>query len=73
MHQNAVDTLYTCSMRIFDNSGVANSYATNSNDVLVIYPDQTGMFANITGTFRLESWGDVLSIYDGVGMTGGLL
>lgn len=73
MHQNAVDTLYTCSMRIFDNGGVANSYATNSNDVLVIYPDQTGMFANITGTFRLESWGDVLSIYDGVGMTGGLL
>ncbi|MCQ2284982.1 MAG: fibronectin type III domain-containing protein, partial [Bacteroidales bacterium] len=68
-----VDTLTTCSMLIVDNGGLSNHYAPNSNDILVVYPDQTDMVTNITGNFHLECYGDVLSIYDGVGTTGELL
>lgn len=73
MQQNTSNVIYTCSKHIFDNGGVAGNYAANSNDVLVVYPDQAGTVMNITGTFRLESWGDVLSVYDGAGQTGNLL
>lgn len=73
MTQNASDALTSCSRLIVDNGGLSGHYAANSNDILVVYPDQTGMVTNITGTFNLEGYADVLSIYDGVGITGELL
>lgn len=73
MTQNASDTLSTCSMYVFDNGGVSGSYANGSNDILVLYPDQEGMVSRISGLFNLERYSGVLSIYDGVGMTGELL
>lgn len=73
MQHNTSDTLTTCSMLIADNGGVSGTYVPNSDDILVVYPDQNDMVANITGSFRLERYADVLSIYDGAGVDGELL
>jgi len=67
------DTLHTCSITLFDNGGENGSYSSNSDDILVVYPQSDDKAFVIEGWSRTESGYDYLRIYSGVGTTGTLL
>ena len=67
---NANDTLTTCGAVIYDNGGPNDNYSANSNNILVLYPENPGAMMMLTGTCDAENSYDHLYIYDGVG-TGG--
>ena len=67
---SAVDTLTTCGAVIYDNGGPSGNYSANSNNILVLYPENPGAMMMLTGTCDAENSYDHLYIYDGVG-TGG--
>ncbi len=64
----ASDTITACGITVVDNGGFADDYLHNSDNILVIYPEQADSLLTISGTFIGESSVDYLSIYKGVGV-----
>lgn len=64
------DTTNLCSGTLYDPGGSSGSYTNNSNGYFVIDPPGTNPVSVTFTQFSLQTWGDYVYIYDGVG-TGG--
>lgn len=58
------DTIYTCNVVVTDDGGVDNSYSSNCESSLYLYPNSEGMALLISGTSQTESSYDYLEIVD---------
>ncbi|MBO4655637.1 MAG: fibronectin type III domain-containing protein [Bacteroidales bacterium] len=68
MRTEGTDTIHTCDIVIYDDGGPVGDYSNNVDAYLVVYPEEEGMFVEISGTLMAEqSYYDRLVIYDGVG------
>ena len=78
MAQLGYDSMTTCDAVICDNGGFDGDYASNSDAMLVIYPETSGSGLQITGTCDLSlgmyQYGEShLYFHDGVGTSGALI
>ena len=64
------DTTNLCSGTLYDPGGSSGSYSNYSSGYFVIDPPGTNPVSVTFSQFSLQSWGDYVYIYDGVG-TGG--
>ena len=70
---NGTNTIYTCSVVIYDHGGPNGNYENYANSILYIYPETSGKVFSITGSVDMETCCDYLNIYNGIGTGGELL
>ncbi len=63
----------TCSNQVYDNGGSGSNYSINCDGYVVIYPSNTSMKVQVSGSFTTETNYDYLYIYNGAGTGGTLL
>lgn len=73
MSLNQTIEITACSGIVYDNGGANGDYSNNSNDVMIIYPENEGTNVEISGSFVIENNYDFLYVYDGAGTDGTLM
>lgn len=64
MRYKKTDTLYTCNSIIYDNGGATGAYKENSDDILTIYPKQTGAAIKLSFLNIDTESSDYIRVYD---------